>query len=547
MILLLLPGLLTLEIKEIHNPILPVQIGLSRIITSKHTFLYHINITYPLEISNKIFNELLQLKNSFGTHNHFSIIINDKINHAIKLNKLIINQLEVYSKTRNRSRKALINAVGKISKWIFGTLDSDDGKYYNNYLNTLNENQIKLNLSLSKHHTVLEEMSEKYLEHFNVLEENQITISNQIKLITKEIDKLLDIEQAFSLNVIIDNLIIQLQNTQNLINNIDTAISFAKLNILHSSIINPQTLESVITKLNEIYKTRNVPILNNFMNYYSLFSTQVTVQAGFIIFKVHTPIINNTSRYFQLYPIPLNNLTIIPEQPFLILNDYGEDWTTSDRCPEIENHYYCPLHLLRKNKQPCLSKIIKTGENECSSIVVHLNKTIITQINANQLIVIPTKSFKLKSDCDNQGIYKISQPSIINIGKCQINADGKIYQKEETIHEEKVFELPSFNFTSNIIKLPMLHLKTLNHEDIEQIKTLAHNIQPPQLEEAPSVHSWMNSTLIVILIIIILCFFVIVYFKTFLPRRKKENQKTPNLDSENKDPLFSELKEGGII
>lgn len=51
----------------------------------------------------------------------------------------------------------------------------------------------------------------------------------------------------------------QLQSIQYTLNNIELAISFAKLNILHSFIIEPNQLTLVINKLNKLCNLRQIP------------------------------------------------------------------------------------------------------------------------------------------------------------------------------------------------------------------------------------------------------------------------------------------------
>lgn len=205
------------------------------------------------------------------------------------MTNVIINKIETFLKPLDRKRRALVDSVGKISKWLSGTLDIDDEKYINKYLNNLKNNENKIHNDLYEFKSTLSEITKKYTETFKALSENQITLQKQILLLSKEINEVLKIEQAFSITIMLDNLILQLQNIQNLINNVEIAISLGKSNILHSSIIEPKSLKELITKSNNLYKQSEIPKLRNFKNYYNVFSTQVMIRNSLIIFKIHAP------------------------------------------------------------------------------------------------------------------------------------------------------------------------------------------------------------------------------------------------------------------
>lgn len=50
--------------------------------------------------------------------------------------------LGVYQGFPNRRRRGLVDDIGKVSKWLFGTLDSDDGKRFDQTLQILEKNQL---------------------------------------------------------------------------------------------------------------------------------------------------------------------------------------------------------------------------------------------------------------------------------------------------------------------------------------------------------------------------------------------------------------------
>lgn len=235
-----------------------------------------------------------------------------------------------------------------------------------------------------------------------------------------------------------------------------------------------------------------------------------------------------------MYPVPIRNITIFPEQPFLLLNteDY---WTTSEQCPEIEDVYYCLQRNLQKH-QPCVTELIKTGKNSCPGIPVYFADSSIEQINAREILLIPSTTIRLKSECE-EGIYDIKKPSILSLNQCGIHIDGKIFRVEETLHEEFVFDLPSINVTTETFdkRKPALHLQRINNENIKQIKMLANNLRTPNLHNSSHAgHTWTNTALIILVIIIVVA---VSYYKFGWIRRKGQKI-NPDASQKIKEPYF---------
>lgn len=530
-------GSYEISIKEINNPIIPVQLGTSEIITTKHTFLYHINLSDPYNSIIQIKTSLVNLEKNVRKQeslNHLSLFLIGKIKNVFSLTEIILDKINTFF--IHRKKRGLINAIGKAQNWLFGTLDSDDKEQIDKYFELIHSNENKLHDDLKTQQSLLKQIVNIYGKTFKNLSDNQVILETQIKYLSKEIASIVNVEQAFSFSNIIDNLLLQLQTIQHIINNLEIAISFAKLNILHSTIIQPNQLKLAIKKLTEIYTIERIPKFQNLINYYSLFSTQVFFQNNIIVFKIHTPIISSKYKYFQLYSIPINNQTIIPDQPYLLLNAY-DYWSTMERCPTIERRYFCLQENLHKY-QPCLAELIRDGINSCKGTSIHFSETTIMQISPKELLVIPAKRTNIKSSCNIEGIYEIKNPSIVILDNCIFTIDGKTFQAEKTTQEKFIFELPKIeippmeNENKKIIKL-----KQVDSENIRRINSLAENLHINELQfQTNSSHPWANTWLIIIAVLALGSFLI---YKKKLKTRKIENSQEKK--TKIREPLFSSL------
>ena len=183
-----------IKIIPIKTPILPFRLGNARVIDTKHTFLHYIEI-------NALFNQLDSIENSYNVLEKSIIQSSSKTlqnTHFINPNNLLNNAKYLISQIKvklnnlnpnNRPKRGLINVGGKITKWLFGTLDSDDGKKYTKAINELHNNQnshkreINLQISLTK------QLIDNYNNTVTLLAKNQEHIKNHINIFESNLNQ----------------------------------------------------------------------------------------------------------------------------------------------------------------------------------------------------------------------------------------------------------------------------------------------------------------------------------------------------------------------
>ena len=175
------------------------------------------------------------------------------------------------------------------------------------------------------------------------------------------------------------------------IDNIENAVTFAKLNTLHHAVISLQDFENIIKSLKKLYDKEKIPKLNSIMSYYQIAGVQVTYSENRIIFAIHFPILMKpTFEYFQLFPIPINNHIIIPNDPYLLL---GTNMVQQDDviCPEVENSYICPNNLKPIFNNCEISMLRESDSSKCNLIKVDVENPIIQAITNEFIIAVPTE------------------------------------------------------------------------------------------------------------------------------------------------------------
>lgn len=494
---------------KIRNPILPLSLGKAQITTHKHTFVKYVDISK--------FNEPIKnVKSNFKLiREQFVNIFPDLMYQAIDYEHLINNSLKLISnKIDNlkplRFKRGLINLVGKGYKWLFGTLDADDGERYNKAINILDKNQ-------------------QMIQHDLI---NQISVT---KYFVSEVNICRDILHVLE--------------------TLENSILFAKLHTLHSSILPIKEFEFIIKEMRQIYGQASIPLFNNVQSYYSLCSVEFYQKGNKLMFGIHIPILYTKSYdYFRLIPIPLNFQIIIPKKTYIFLNNTWHHYE-DQQCTQIEDT--CIYYIVNPiTSRDCLPKVL-TGKrnNTCSAKHVTITDDIIESINDNHVIVIPNNKIIIKQKCQTNGLHETTSPELINIqpGCCiVINEDTFCATRSE---KEQLYELPLVNVDisaskERTIKLPH-DVSLITLQDIKRNSEFlkVHDLLP--MNSQTNKHSVLIYAIIcIIFVIILICIYkfyvlpnkVILYnlFRKKVPQKQNGLNETEfkDITSENKKSLL---------
>lgn len=480
-----------------------------------------------------------------GTEN-FAILTQQKFKHTFDFLQTLLTNTKLFHKSK-RSKRGLINAVGKVNKWLFGTLDSDDEEKFNKYFDNLLQNQQNVQQELEKEHTVLTSVINSYTEHLQKLGDNQKLILNKLNLLE---NSQLDISSALYLSLILDNIMFQLNTLNQLINNIENAISFAHVNTMHNSILNPNQLQKMTNNIRKLYGSDRLPKFNELINYYKYLSAQVITKNNIILFSIHTPII--LPKKFTLYkilPIPILNQTISVSNPFILLTK-EEFWTTTEECPQLEECSICQQTSLSK-EEACLFKLLITTKNECPLTNINYRKTSIQRLNGEEILVIPYNETIIRSTCQ-KGIYNIIKPSLLTIPTCPIEINNQVYEKDKKTEFQFILDLPKFSYADTKEESSKLQLEEVNLDELNKAQKMLSSIQFHALNTTGAINHWVTPLATIMFIAIGLAIYVTRNKWSRRTSTVSQTESTTNstqlqepINRKTSSPLFSELKEGG--
>lgn len=213
----------------------------------------------------------------------------------------------------HRNKRGILNGVGTVWKSITGNLDSTDGEYFNNCIDKLSRDE----------------------RHFEILLKNQISVTTSvIKSFNSTIQKLQMDEENFNKNV--QNILETMMNfsdelafynakvdtlnlcellmesysfIENSLNDILNAITFARLKILHSSIITPLDLIDSLKQVSQSLQKNNLPLpvySSSLAKYIDIIELEAYQSESKVIFVLKIPLVEpETYTMYHLYPIPI--------------------------------------------------------------------------------------------------------------------------------------------------------------------------------------------------------------------------------------------------
>ncbi|XP_076259360.1 uncharacterized protein LOC143195792 [Rhynchophorus ferrugineus] len=481
------------KIETLTNPILPIVQGTSFIVTGNHHAYYHVNLT-------KIKTCVRQIKTTLLNINHTITNITTPFKELLLtrtknlLNQVLVQEqfLRHYTITK-RHKRGLINVIGTIDKYLFGTLDASDGERYDNYIKILQTNQEILQHDTMATQTILKNISKSFDKTITKIKTNQDNILTMMGNLSVTMS-MTTLTTHFILTM--DNIESNLRIISDLCNNIQTAINFAETGTLHHSIIKITDLNKIILQINP--KAR-IPF-DNIIKYYETAHADVLIKNSLIIFHVAIPLISDIPyTLYHLFAIPIQNHIVSIKNPFLLLNK-NDYFNTPENCIKIEEIILCSKFNLNKDEK-CIVQTINAEFDHCPMIPILYNQTSVRQLQDNSIIIIPALEERISLFCPKQNSIEIvKEPSIIFPKTCKVNVKNEHYESQKINVINLRLKLPSIKINTGLfqqnkpVKLKSINLETL-HNDIKAVDSLS--IHP--------LHSFNIGEGISILTIIIIC------------------------------------------
>lgn len=515
------------EIKIFKNNdspgILPFKLGLANIVISKHIFLYDFDLNIlktEITILNQIYLRFNTSLHSEKNPYFQNLIINYEHLHQLisNINQKFIN-IQFGQKIK-RQKRGLINAGGTLQKFLFGTLDANDGEHYENILTELKNNQRKIiqetNVQLSLSRTLID----KYSKTIEKITLNQQKIADYVNNFNQRFDNFSDeLYRYISISTMINQIFINANNIITFLNTLENAVTFSKIHVTHPDVLSHENLNRILNELKRYYSVNKILKLTSF-SWFAVIHTNCYYSENGILFALEIPIIYQKSyQYFQLLPFPTNkNTIIIPKQPYLALEDETYQYMEQP-CIKIEDKYICDQKNLENDPSTdCIASLVQDKKSSCSQVPIEQPKLMFNKINDEYLIIISRETIKIKSHCPEEEYHLVEGNILVQLPEnCSISYKTYTFGNKQSSSLGKPLMLLNIE-NSTLMKVERNSVKPLRIdnialEDVHDLKRQIEAINPISITEIedriPNTWTLWTSIGIILTIIILYGFYKI--------------------------------------
>lgn len=398
-----------------------------------------------------------------------------------------------FSKFNYKEKRALIDGLGTIIKYISGNPDNNDLIEINKNLESLFKTQGIVAKQINKYTSFANHITERYSKDFNSIQDNLNSTLQALSNLSRITDMQLVIQYNSYMRL----------KLLNILRSIERTISLASAEVINLEIISNSEIIEIINHLKTIYKRSELPELNhNHMFTILEFSKFRIVSVKEIITCIlYFPILEQSlHQYTRIYPIPSsNNKVIIPPSKYHLQNAKGELWT-DEQCRSIVNQTIC-VSAPRINKCSLFSDL-----NNCVHAVVSNDYKLYTQLNNGQLLVSSKLYLTVTEECQDK-IHSTNVKDNVLIGSvinCKIIIDDQIFE-DTFVNFTFKNSLKIYDYKANVtINLQQKHLG-----DFSDLKEEVESLQEPIIVH-PMFH-FVHFSVTIFIVIIFCISFVILY------------------------------------
>ena len=332
-----------------------------------------------------------------------------------------------------RSKRGLINALGKVIKLIAGNPDQEDLEIINQDIETIETNSNKI--------------IDNQIKQIRINNALQATINKVSKTLRTIKSQIQDHDTSFRKDLELINLIFNIDILIKTLEDLEEQIAFSKSNRLNKNILSIEE-KAYIWKFLESQQI-NVKFEDEI---YEFVQSVVSIQNSHLIIIVKLPITEAREyKLMQLEPVNVNGSRI--DTNIRYVAKYQETlYEQTERCFICNNNLPvnddCIFNILTNRKAKCLMH--KQPE-----------RPIVKEISVGTILIDTDNPIHILDSCGSSQI--ISVPTIIETGNCTVTVQNITFKSNAKIVSKPEYLTPIFGKEIEIIK------QTPNIEEIHQM------------------------------------------------------------------------------
>lgn len=437
-----------------------------------------------------------------------------------------------------RKRRGIINGLGSIFKSITGNLDASDGEYYEKIIQQLKDNENNLAVNIKNQNTLSIELIDKFNNTVHELVHNEKLLESKINQIALIVEGQAYRENSMYIKDVINQVISFYEIIFSLIQDIENSILFARLGVVHPSIIKTVDFYNALKNIQNKMHANQFPLeitFDNTLLLEKLVKVESYTYNNKITYILHIPITFSFEfDLYHLYSVPIPEKSqfkaVIPQEKFLAINKLYYAYS-SVYCLKISQQtYLCDemeLHEIQE-ENPCEIQLLSLkNTSTCQQTQIFVSHPILERLEESHLwiTVMPTDE-NIRIHCNRQEeILKLKGTYLFEIPTgCQVSTPlQKIINEDHYTKPSQPVLFPNIKIHTD--GLPKIK-QSLNLENIE-LDNL-HEIKQNILNNSPTLSfgkiSYNPSIWTIILYGFCILLFVFIGHQRIISRRCKRKQ-----------------------
>uniref|UniRef100_A0A6P7GKG6 Uncharacterized protein LOC114339959 n=1 Tax=Diabrotica virgifera virgifera TaxID=50390 RepID=A0A6P7GKG6_DIAVI len=339
-----------------------------------------------------------------------------------------------------------------------------------------------------------------------------------------------------------------LQTIIQILDDLQTAITFAKIKTLHNGLIKPDEIRWTIQKMLEHHPASQLPYLQeeDLMKYYEIVEVDGYYSNHSLVFILHFPILHSkVFTYFHLYSLPtINNTIIIPPGPSLVSNSELFQYMDLPCRKSEPKKFICPEKFPQENTETddCINQILKLSNDaaQCQNVPITISTTIIQKLSEAHYIAVFPKATKISTHCSTSKIEVLEGTFLIELPPgCEFRTNNEVYINSKAAVKEEPLTLPKIKikFQDEDPTVKPLKLDRIQLDELHKLSTEEERLQPVSLTTMDHSHLWTPPIYFLVIALIIL----LVYKLRELWKKKKMEEDEEEEDAADPEPTPSVL------
>lgn len=410
-----------------------------------------------------------------------------------------------------RVKRGFIDAGGSLLKTFFGTLDADDAVKFSDAIDKVqSDEKYLLHLMKDNIHIIKSTISTfnstivKVNENQNIINKNLNSIESAFAQLGNANDKLDVRTHLNSLFNSLESIIVTLSFD---IDDINNAILFSKLNVLHPSVLSPYQLYNDLKRnMNNLPKHTELPVSLSLQNIHELIDV-CNIACYFhdnrVILVLQIPLVlPQTYNLYHVIPLPSpydiskpdTFVLVAPNKPYVAITADRMFYSLFDnveKCKVIsEKCYVCELNNVFSTianpicETILLSEVVNSLPKVCETKLLRGSVDVFHKLSRSRWVYVQSEPSKCHITCDND--VNTYDEILFGTGILSLRKDCKAFYKTLQFSAGDILEtnvttiVSSFNIVEddccNKTKLnkTLLHLPFVKLIDANNFDSLLH-------------------------------------------------------------------------